>query len=320
MLLLRKPVCALSFILAIIIQASPSHAEPDDSGQNNHVFHDQLDTISKQVIGDLLAAPLSEHEKEVINSVKFEIVDDDNELGSPEALTDTQEGDHKVRFGTGFYRAIYMFGEVCVIQLKTGKTDSVRRYLNYVVTRLAENSLVSAEDQKPIDDPYRFFHINLETAEEWQQEPNSIQLMAGITLSATAFVIAHEYGHWIHNDPLHPFVSLQDSRRREAAADAWACKALLKAGYMPLGGFYADSIFYFEDQDAIHHEEKRTHPAEIRRIQMVLKATLDNLDLFADRAEQSGQSLDSIRDQLKRAESQIEREITTEESGKSANQ
>lgn len=293
-----------SLITYLLLAHSVALAEDPTADE---LFEGELREMCQQVLKDI-SRSLSGTERRVVDSIEFVYTPSSNTMESPRAYS--KNGKRFVAFGIEFYRALGMgIGDTTVIQVAKKQSNATTKYMKYAIPLLMNNSRKAVSERVFIKDPYSYFNISIEDAIALRQNTDYGLSYTGAVLGSTAFVIAHELAHHVLGHSDTPPKSLQESREREEAADLWACKTLLRSGYMPIAGVLSLTMFYFMDQDAIKHERQRTHPAEIRRIEAMIDATLGNLSLFKERLNSLDIPLETIKQQLLFSKQKIKEEL-----------
>lgn len=275
-------------VLVLFANTEPSQAQA--------IFKEEL----KQLIDTskkLLEPTLNEGEQAIFRATEFRVVDNLNTIASPYAAI--ENGKRVIVFSTGFYRMLYAMGDLALIQ-KSGKygDEITTRYFNYALPRLFENSRKPVHLRAFVKYPSDYFQVSKEELLEWHTTNETSMIFTGITLGSVSMVIAHELGHQVLGHASKEARDLADSRKAEADADQWAVEHLLAADVIPITGMYALIFYYFQDQDAIAHEEQRSHPSEIKRIETMVQATISNLPRFRERMRANGVSEQTIKEGL----------------------
>jgi hypothetical protein len=298
----RKHIAAIVAATLIVLCGSAVRAaEPLPEFFREETIH-----ITELVVAQLretLPAP----EKQILDSIKFVYPNDLTQIASPSAYK--VGGKRIVSMNVGFYRTLGGFGDLAVISQGTGRPTG--DYMPHVIPKLINNSRLPPEKREHIKYPYDFYGIPEKDAVKLRQRQDLSEIYAAITLGGLSFVVAHEIAHHVlgHIDNPLKANDLEGSRNREEAADAWACRALLRTGYLPLGAIYALKIYYHLDQDAIAHERERTHPAELRRFEAAIDSSLEGLPLFKERIKATGETMEGVRKALLTAKEAIRKEI-----------
>jgi len=121
--------------------------------------------------------------------------------------------------------------------------------------------------------------------------------------------LARGYAHHILRRPQTSQKSLTEIREQEEEADRWASSAVLRAKIGPIVGAYPFILFAAYDCDAILHEQARDHPADIRRLDAVIQASIDGLDKLQLPA---GTDRQTVRSNLKTLHAKLVAEIKAE--------
>lgn len=271
------------------------------------IFKDELKNLI-DVSRQLIEPTLNDEERAIFRAIEFRIVDNLDAIASPYAAI--EDGKRVIVFDTGFYRMLYAMGDLGLIQKSERYGDEVTtRYFNYALPRLFRNSRKPRHLREFIKYPTDYFNVPREEVLEWHTNKETSMLFTGITLGSVSMVIAHELGHQVLGHCSQPSRDLADSRKHEKDADQWAVQHLLAAEVVPISGMYALVFYYFLDQDAIAHEEQRSHPSEIKRIEDMVRATISNLPRFRERMRANGISEESIKEGLKKALDAIKQDI-----------
>jgi hypothetical protein len=208
----------------------------------------------------------------------------------------------QIEISVGFARTMYYVADAIL----SDPAHAVG-YINYIVAAQRENSRRVARGQDPVGIKYLYQWAGWSKAQFDARAANK-QKQTDVDRTWNAvllFMMAHEYAHHLLGHVKQTNVPLAMSREYEAAADTWASDLLLKADVGPIVGAYAFLFYAAYDCDAINHEGDRTHPADIKRFEAVVRKTIDGLD----RLTVAGGSREQVRAQLESVAKGLRTEI-----------
>lgn len=298
--MLHQRLLPFSMLLLMIFSSIPALGQ-------QLVFKKELEMMLETAKG-LLIPTLNADELKIFQQTDIRIVNQNSIIASPFATI--ENGRRVIQFSTGYYRVLYAMGDLTLIQYSGQYGDDVMiRWFNYALPKLFANERIPSGQRQFIKWPSDYLGVPLEDLVKWHEDNDTGRLFTSLVLNSLMMVLAHETAHQVLGHTQRRPRDLAESRARERSADEWAVKHLLEAEVMPIAGIYALMLYYFLDQDAINHEEMRTHPSEIRRIKELVQTTLDNLPRFRDRLGLSDVPDEQFKLNLKRALEKIEDEI-----------
>jgi hypothetical protein len=315
--------CGLIVLLWLFTTAQPFAVEAQDARDKAFVDgqEETRTPFLQMLMGDvgiiskLLRPALTPEERAVFDDIEFVYPDDPTVMDSPEAYIVKATGKRIVCFGTGFYRSIIALGDLNMIQAARGGKFLIPEYMPYVIDSMVTNSFLPPSRKLKIKWASDWAGVDRAAFLSMCKNEELFSVRTETIVLTVAFIYAHEIAHHVLDHVKKPPKSLEESRQRETAADAWACDTLVRADILPIGGILGAMMFYFFDREAIKHEELRDHPADLRRMQAVLKKTLDALEQFRERAEIREVNIDELKKQAKQWMGELTDRIKSEESG-----
>ena len=288
-----KPVFSFFIILLVLagrtsIAADPSMMKLDLS--------DRLVTLRELIAN---GAPAKDRQR--ILGARINIIDSHDPT---KVYASLEAGRDQITVSLGF--ASLLYGIVEAIQ--TLPDSAAISYLKYKVSLMKENTRRVQNGQPLLQEKDALEWAGWSLARRSQLDADDAKQaeIQKVFTASLAFVLAHELGHHLLGHGLRPPLDLTDSRAREAAADNWACDALVRVNVGPIAGVYGFLFYLALDDDALKHEGRRTHPAEVRRIDAIVDATiagLDRLTIQSDRFNKADVEamLRDVANKLKRA-------------------
>ncbi len=233
----------------------------------------------------LLLTGVAQRDLPVVNSITFQVPDGyTSDFYNCFAGKDAN-GNRVVWIGLGLTRALRMFIDNLLIAEVTHDPHRANDYIDYVRGKWRENLSRAKDGLAPvfIESPYTYSPTTIEVLHKISGMSDS--LYSGVL----SFAVAHEIGHHILD---HDVLGSEHSEKNEEEADSWAMLTLLAAGQPPTVGLV---LVGFSDAFL---EEGPSHPSNGHRAIAMIRATLANLDRFADIASSKGVSIESLRKQL----------------------
>jgi hypothetical protein len=213
-------------------------------------------------------------DKERIESVRVRILDSPDIM---QVYASREEGVDYITLSKGF--AVMLFQ--LVMAMRTLPAETALSYLNYMVQEDLENGkrFESGEQLKKVQNPLEWGGWSSQEKKAVESgTPKGNEIVQQFT-GALAFVLAHELGHHMLGHGASAPKDLAESRQRESDADSWACGAIIRGAHAgPLVGIYALLYYAALDNYALQHEMLRSHPAELKRIDHLIDATIEGLD------------------------------------------
>lgn len=300
-----NPALVKIFVSAILAACIPQNAGSQTAAQAGLRMFQQMQSDDLKPMKALIHSVLSNEERATAEAITILMPLDDS-IRTPVAFT--EDGKRKIEMPVGFYRYILAMGDITAIQMGTGK-GGIADFMNYALRVMKVNAGKSIDSREKILWPGEYYGISIEEMEGLVSHPEFGMTRTGIITGSLAFIYAHELAHHILGHTMTVPADLAESRKRERDADEWASKTLAKAGIIPIGGLYALSVYYLMDQDALLTESKRTHPAEMRRFELIGAQTLRSLPLFRERFESQGVDYESTRKGIEASLAFIQEEI-----------
>jgi hypothetical protein len=274
-------MCALFWFLAVFHTSAEERFSDRD-----YNFSEEYDSIISEV-KELIIPNLTEKEQKIVRSISIRR-DNDPRLGPmPVALI---ENNHRyIELSIAYYRIVLAVTESFMIEVHFGRAGFAAEYMAYALNK----------NDGRIKWPYVYAGIHVSDIAQMYQADGPAMEKVGLTMGAVAMVLCHEWAHHVLGHTAGDKPSLAVSRAQEERADAWAIQRLIESEILPLGAIPALYAFYMMDQNAIRHEKERTHPAELRRFDAAISATLGTWDRFvqnhSDRFEVMGVDPDAAR-------------------------
>jgi hypothetical protein len=258
-------------------------------------------------IRGVLFRGLSPEERAIYDDIEFRITLDDNPSPS-RARALRRDGDRLVELSVGYARTLDMIVDAAVIGEERGdEFGFVNDYVTNVLERWRTNWDRNSKGlpNLRIPTPYDFANLTPRQTDRLESDPRLNQKRNGVFGNALAFVLGHEVGHHVLGHLESRPVDKAESRRREAAADAWSIHLMLRNGANPLGGAYA-LLFDYLAGDNLGQELASTHPADIRRIQAMYAETKSDQRAVAKLASSLGISTARLNQQIDETLARIE--------------
>jgi len=210
-----------------------------------------------------------------------------------------------IELGVGFLRALEMLIDAGIIQESFNRPGFMNRYIDYVVLQWRRRAT-------SIKSPYEFAGWNESQIDRFTANKSLQEQHMNLFSQNLALVMAHEAAHHILGHTKDITEDKAVRRVREEQADAWAVTHLLKANIWPAGGTLLLHYFYKLDEDAILHEDRREHPADLRRIRALLQATLGSVDDFRG-STTGGRTVNDLKRDLQKTIASLDVDIADDE-------
>jgi TPR repeat protein len=293
----------LAFV-AFLISTTPStsqHAEvtrEDRYSAYRRYRSDIEDNLS--LIAAALSSGMSKSERAILRQIDFRI---SNRFELVRARAHLLDGRRVVELGAGFLTYLMLYCEAAELE-NTGKFPEFGdNYISYAIHggafRPTQVAGLSPKEEAAFYDVsgqerfrYTIFH------------------------QALAFIAAHEVAHHKYGDVEKPPKDLEESRKREARADEWASRVLLRTleGYSSLGGVYAALYLRQFDRFFLRTEGERSHALPAKRALEALRSIEPEIGRLVHSADQTS-DVARVRSQL-RAAIQALADIALEDSRK----
>lgn len=303
-------MCRTFILSALILLISFSLAAQTPEDDFRAIRRDLVTNIASLRLGVLKG--LSPQEREFERGITYTVPLEDDVNGAYSTI----DGDGRmvVAITVGFGRSLDMLVDAMIMSKIYNEPGFFDEYVEYVIRATDSNVKRMRNGLRPkfIHSPYTYRHWNDQQIDRFSAQ-NGL-LHNKILTSALAVVLAHEIAHQYYGDTRTKRKSLADARMREQRADDWAMQRVINAHILPIGAMVPLMYYMHLDEDAIAHEDERSHPADLRRLRGAFAATLAALDAFSGDLAAAGMSLSETKKQFATAISQMDEDIADEES------
>jgi len=255
-------------------------------------FRDQVSLVVRN--SRILIRPfLTEAEKRMERDIEYRVV----LSGNCNAHASSIAGKRTIVLSAGLFQVLSWVADAYNAEGGLGMPGAFGRYLAYVTSGIARNTLLASQQRQPeaVLDFFTFARgsqCNCGTLDPRAFQRSEIDKnKMGIMDASIFFIFAHELAHHVLGHVDDPPTTLSESRRNEAAADAWAFKHGYIARSNPVGAMPTFFFLASFSGSSIEDERLETHPLGIRRFQSMLHAMRSEEDAdpsFAARLTATG--------------------------------
>jgi hypothetical protein len=199
-----------------------------------------------------------------------------------------------------------------------GQKTCGEKYASYLIEGIAENTARyndRSQALRTVGTPFYFAQSEPQlcpglTLERFQSNHNADDVREIAISACLQLVAAHELGHHIDRDADSLPASPAESRRREAAADAFAFRNLIRSGRNPMIAVPVLLLFAGIENFSLEAEDRASHPAGVRRLESMIEAAREALasepEMLADmkktgRYEEWQNLMSTLQAQLRQA-------------------
>ncbi|MBS0523071.1 MAG: hypothetical protein JSS04_05475 [Proteobacteria bacterium] len=199
------------------------------------------------------------------------VISADERIDSPWTLPD--KNGPFIQFNVGTARLVYAL-TAAVYNLSEPESG---KYIGHVFTRLKQEA-ASTSPFVNIDPFYKWAKWTPQQISNFQSSFDKQLFIDRATLGVITFMLAHEIAHNLNGDLNHIHPPPEEARNREIKADAWAAQHLISLNMGPNIGMFSLLYYAVMDCNALRHEDRLRHPADLRRIKNLADFTLASLD------------------------------------------
>lgn len=279
MRLMRRPAACL---LAIVFLVSITHPTNAQSQQELLANVQQYATASARIVNTIvlpaLRDSLSASDEFIISQIDFRFPPILNAF-DVRAFIDT-EGTSVIEISGGHVMVMDQVIDTNLVAWHFNRSAAATKYMDKVIDVVRRNydRVLAGEPLLSYESFETFAGIDSLESSSFRQSAEYRSARDALMINVLAMEVGHEFAHHVLRHTLSRPISLQQSREREAAADAYATKLALASGFSPLGAMPAMFFFTSIEEDTLFTSSGDHPSANCRQVGFILDGMLPLMD------------------------------------------